>query len=191
MKRILLLGAMGAALLLPAFATSASAGPDETPGRGPRAERAGRAHRMECRGRRLHRRHHRHQRHLRLRRLMRELAPTDAQRELAKAARAETQGAREALGAEVRAILQEARAGERTPEARTAVRERVKAARERALSAVEPQARRMLGSLSAEQRKVLEDRAARRGKTLDEARLLRHFEALLLRPGRPGPARAR
>ena len=122
---------------------------------------------------------------MRAQRLLRLLDLSDAQKAQLADARTAAQPIREDARAKVRAILEEAKKGERTPETRAKVREQVKAVLEGAAKEVEPSAKRLLDSLTAEQRARLSDRAAKHGKTIDDAKLLKRFERLIL-TGRSG-----
>lgn len=178
MKRILSF-ALAATLLAAAVAPVASAGPRERGGRGrafagrEAGPRARLARKMAVRRHRAHK-------------LLKALELTDAQKQALKEAREGVATVRQDLGAKIRALLEQARKGERTPESRKAVCEQVKAAVTSARTAVEPSATRFVASLSAEQKAKLAEKAKAHGKTFEEARLVKAIEGMLIAPGRHG-----
>lgn len=97
---------------------------------------------------------------------------------------------REDTRAQLRALVQAAREGERTPEAKAALRAQVRAVLASARRAVEPSAAHWVGLLTAEQKARLAARAEARGRTYDEAKVVRAVSALLLAPEGQGPRRA-
>jgi Spy/CpxP family protein refolding chaperone len=124
-------------------------------------------------------------------RFLRLLDLSDAQKAQLSDARTAAEPVRKDAREKVRAILEEVRKGERTPETRAKVREQVKAVLQAAATQVEPSAKRLLDSLTPEQRARLSERAAKHGRTLDDAKLLRRFERLVLAPGLHGRRDAR
>lgn len=135
-------------------------------------------------GERLRTRHeHRGNRARIARRALRVLDLTDAQKEAVRSARQETAAERDALRGSVRALRERTLDGERSPEARKAMREEIRGTVRAAADRVAPVARRLVDGLSSEQRARLEEKAKEHGKTLDDERLLRLFERLLLAPG--------
>lgn len=178
----LLTYALALSLLAAAAAPVASAHPRDRAGRGrafagreagPRARLARKV---------AHRRHRAHQ-------LLRALELTDAQKQALQEAREGAATVRTDLASKVRSILEQARTGERTPEARKAVREQVKAAIVSARTAVEPSAARFVASLSADQKAKLAEKAKARGKTFEEPKLVKAISGMLIAPGRHGRGR--
>jgi Spy/CpxP family protein refolding chaperone len=174
--KALLLASVAAAILSAPMALASPGDPGEN------APKQGRAARHE--GRALRRMGAR-----RAARFLRLLELSDAQKAQLSDARTAADPVRVDARAKVRAILEEAKKGERTPDTRAKVREQVKAVLAAARSQVEPSAKRMLDALTADQRAKLAERAAKHGKTLDDAKLLQRFERVILAPARRRDAR--
>jgi Spy/CpxP family protein refolding chaperone len=190
MKR-LVLAACAALLVVPALAVPANAAPGDEPAPGrappPFARRDGPGG-LRGPGRGFFR--HLRERRRHAVRFLRSLELSDAQRTLLRESREATENVRVDVRARVRSILADAwKAGDRSPEARKAVREKVRAVIASARTAVEATAKKIFDSLTAEQRAKIEARAKAHGREVDDARLLRRIEGLLLMP-RHGPGRA-
>ena len=169
MNRIHVLGICGSVLAgAIAFSAAAIAEPRGEGRDGARAPRHGRMHQR-----------------LAARRLLKDLNLTDAQKAGIKESREATEAPRADLRARVRAIVQEARSGERTKDSRKAAREKIRAAIEAAVGCVQPQAQKVLDSLTADQKAMIVRAVATHGRSTDDASLVKGLSRLFLRGGRP------